>query len=77
MPLQFMLTAEAQGRMHSYADRADSGAKDLVGSPVGQIVGSMNRIRPAGEVVADLVQGFEETVERLSDILAQTEGTGQ
>lgn len=77
MPLQFMLTAEAQGRMHSYADREDSGAKELVGSPVGQIVGSMTRVRPAGEVVADLVQGFEETVERLSNILAQTDGPGQ
>jgi NAD(P)H-dependent flavin oxidoreductase YrpB (nitropropane dioxygenase family) len=73
MPLQFMLTAEAQGRMHMYADREGSGAKDLVGSPVGQIVGSMTRVRPAGEVVADLVQGFEETVERLSDILGQAE----
>jgi NAD(P)H-dependent flavin oxidoreductase YrpB (nitropropane dioxygenase family) len=72
MPLQFMLTAEAIGRMHTYADREDSGAKDLVGSPVGQIVGSMTHVRPAGEVVADLVSEFEQVAERVAQVAKAT-----
>jgi NAD(P)H-dependent flavin oxidoreductase YrpB (nitropropane dioxygenase family) len=74
MPLQFMLTAEAIGRMHTHADREDSGAKELVGSPVGQIVGSMTRVRPAGEVVADLVREFEEVAERVAGVAKATAG---
>lgn len=65
MPLQFMLTAEAVRRIHSYAQDPASGAHELAGSPVGQIVGSMNKIRPVREVIDDLVRGYEETVARL------------
>jgi NAD(P)H-dependent flavin oxidoreductase YrpB (nitropropane dioxygenase family) len=63
MPLQFMLTGNAQSRMHHYAERE---ARELVGTPVGQIVGTMNKVRPAREVMAELVRGCEETAERVS-----------
>ena len=43
MPLQFLLTAEAVGRIHRFA--RETGRDDLVTSPVGQIVGSMNELR--------------------------------
>ncbi len=66
MPLQFMLTAEAQHRMHRYAGLEHSGAGELLGSPVGQIVGSMDKIRPAAGVFADLVREYDETVERMA-----------
>jgi hypothetical protein len=36
--------------------------------PVGQIVGRMNEIRPAAEIVAELVSGFEAASRRLDDI---------
>ena len=34
-------------------------------SPVGQIVGSIDKVRPAREVVLDMVQGWIEATERL------------
>ena len=63
MPLQWMLTAEAQHRMFRYQPR------DLTGFPVGQIVGRMNEVRPAREVVYDLVNECAETLERLKGLL--------
>jgi NAD(P)H-dependent flavin oxidoreductase YrpB (nitropropane dioxygenase family) len=58
MPLHFLLIAEAQARVHRYA--RETGKDDLITSPVGQIVGTMNAVRPAAEVV-----------QQLSDELAQ------
>src|SRR5206468_12870606 len=54
MPLQFMLTAEATTRIHRYAHLETSGAKELVGTPVGQIVGRMHQVRPVCEVVREM-----------------------
>jgi len=66
MPLQFMLTAEAMSRMNRYADADTSGARDLVGMPVGQIVGSMNAVRSARDVIYDIVSEYVETVGELA-----------
>jgi NAD(P)H-dependent flavin oxidoreductase YrpB (nitropropane dioxygenase family) len=49
MPLQFLLTAEAVGRIHRFAK--ETGRDDLVTSPVGQIVGTMNELTPVAEVL--------------------------
>ncbi|MFE3178805.1 NAD(P)H-dependent flavin oxidoreductase [Amycolatopsis sp. NPDC059090] len=62
MPLQNLLVSHAHNRIHAAADPS------VVSMPVGQIVGRMNRVRPVAEVMADLVQGFEETVSRLDKI---------
>jgi hypothetical protein len=51
--------------MHHYADKQ---AHELVGTPVGQIVGTMNEVRPAREVVSELVRGFEEATEQLGKL---------
>jgi len=59
MPLQFLLTAEAVARIHRFA--RETGRDDLVTSPVGQIVGSMNALRPVGEVVAQIQRELDET----------------
>jgi NAD(P)H-dependent flavin oxidoreductase YrpB (nitropropane dioxygenase family) len=56
MPLQFLLTAEAVARIHHHA--RETGRDDLVTSPVGQIVGSMNALRPVADVLAELETGF-------------------
>ena len=61
MPLQFMLTAEAQTRI------GRSGNPALAGSPVGQIVGRMNRVRSTRDVIFDLVEGAVAAVERLNE----------
>jgi NAD(P)H-dependent flavin oxidoreductase YrpB (nitropropane dioxygenase family) len=61
MPLQFMLTAEAQTRI------GRSGNVALAGSPVGQIVGGMSSVRSTRDVVFDLVEGAIGTIERLNE----------
>ena len=59
MPMQFMLISDALHR----ANRA--GVPGLAPFPVGQIVGSMNRIRPAREVIFDMVAEYGETMDRV------------
>ncbi len=70
MPLQFMLTAEAQTRI------GRSGNEALAGSPVGQIVGRMNRVRSTRDVVFDLVEGAVRAIERLNEQTTATARTG-
>ncbi len=59
MPLQFMLTAEAVHRIY----RAEH--PDLMGMPVGQIVGQMNDIRPTKDVIDSMVAECREVIDRL------------
>ncbi|MCU0310886.1 MAG: nitronate monooxygenase family protein [Acidimicrobiales bacterium] len=59
MPLQNILTSEANARI------ARSGRADLQFAPVGQIVGSMNEVRPVRDVMFQLVEEYIEAVERL------------
>lgn len=59
IPLMWMVQAEAVERIYHHANR------DLAGSPVGQIVGRMNTVRPAAEVMASLVAECEATMARL------------
>jgi NAD(P)H-dependent flavin oxidoreductase YrpB (nitropropane dioxygenase family) len=73
MPLQFMLNAEAQARIGHYARTERSRARELVGIPVGQIVGRMNEVRPSREVIEEMVTEFVDTVERLEGLLAAAE----
>jgi len=67
MPLQFMVTSDAVARGHRYADKA----KDVLFNPVGQIVGQMNSVRPAREVIRTLVEEYLEASERLQSLLPQ------
>jgi NAD(P)H-dependent flavin oxidoreductase YrpB (nitropropane dioxygenase family) len=62
MPLQNVLVAEAHQRMSQSQDPT------AVAMPVGQIVGRMNEIRPAADIIAELVTGFEAASRRLDDI---------
>jgi len=62
MPLQNVLVAEAHQRMSLSHDPT------AVAMPVGQIVGRMNQIRPAAEIITELVTGFDTATRRLDDI---------
>ncbi|AGC46113.1 2-nitropropane dioxygenase [Myxococcus stipitatus DSM 14675] len=73
MPLQFMLTADAVTRMHHHAGTAGSRAHELLGSPVGQIVGSLREVRPVRAVLESLEAEFRESVLRV----LETGGTGE
>jgi NAD(P)H-dependent flavin oxidoreductase YrpB (nitropropane dioxygenase family) len=68
MPLQFMVTGEMVARHHQYADKAQA-----VGfNPVGQIVGSMSKVRKTRDVIYDLVEGCIEASERLGTLMGQS-----
>ena len=69
MPLQFMLTAEAIQRIHHHAHVESSGAKELIGSPVGQVVGRMKSVRPVREVVYDMMNEFVDAMTRVCKLL--------
>ena len=62
MPLQNLLVSDAHNRMNAHGD------PDVISMPVGQIVGTMNEVRPVADVMADLVSGFEDAVGRLDKI---------
>jgi NAD(P)H-dependent flavin oxidoreductase YrpB (nitropropane dioxygenase family) len=69
MPLQFMLTADATSRIHRYAGQPGTRAEELLTSPVGQIVGSMNRACSTQEMMDELVSGFREAARRIAGTL--------
>jgi NAD(P)H-dependent flavin oxidoreductase YrpB (nitropropane dioxygenase family) len=66
MPLQPILTNEAQARINRAAHTHGSGAEKLAGYFVGQIVGTMNQPKSAGQVVMDMVTEFIDAVESLA-----------
>jgi NAD(P)H-dependent flavin oxidoreductase YrpB (nitropropane dioxygenase family) len=68
MPLHGMLIAEAQLRM-SRSAASNDGAKKLVNYFVGQAVGQMNTVKPAAQVVLDMVEEFIEAAERISALV--------
>ena len=68
MPLHGMLIAEAQLRMSRSAAN-NEGAKKLVNYFVGQAVGQMNTVKPAAQVVLDMVEEFIDAAERISDLV--------
>ena len=61
MPLQNILVSEAHQRMSAADD------PEAVAMPVGQVVGRMNEIRPVAEIMAELVRGYDEAVDRLNE----------
>jgi hypothetical protein len=73
MPLQFMLTADAVSRIHHYAGNDKYGAKDLLGHPVGQIVGRMKTVRPTKEIIYEMVTEYVDTTSKMTEALAAAE----
>ncbi len=59
MPLQFMLCAEAQDRIRR------AGKEELMGTPIGQLVGSFGEVRTVAEVIASLKAEYERAVSSL------------
>jgi NAD(P)H-dependent flavin oxidoreductase YrpB (nitropropane dioxygenase family) len=62
MPLQGLLVAEAVSRIQKYE------VEPLLGTPVGQIVGSMTSERSVRAVFDDLTRGFERAIDRINRI---------
>lgn len=65
MPLQYLATAEAQRRIMR------SQSRELVGMPVGQIVGHMGQIRTTRAVILQMVDEYIDVVGRMRALLTQ------
>ncbi|MFI7124366.1 NAD(P)H-dependent flavin oxidoreductase [Nonomuraea sp. NPDC050153] len=65
MPLQLLVAEGAMARIGAAAEKGEPGAVELVNYFVGQVVGQLDQVRPAREVVYDMISEFGEAVERL------------
>ncbi|NUP80934.1 MAG: nitronate monooxygenase [Nonomuraea sp.] len=65
MPLQMLVAEGAMARIGVAAERGDPGAMELVNYYVGQVVGQLDQVRPAKDVVYAMVSEFADAVERL------------
>jgi NAD(P)H-dependent flavin oxidoreductase YrpB (nitropropane dioxygenase family) len=66
MPLQYMVSGDCVARGTRYADKATK----VMFNPVGQVVGQLNTVRKARDVVQELVEGYLEATERLDNLNA-------
>ncbi len=66
MPLQPLLVGAALNRINRSVTTPGSGAHELATYFVGQVVGSINTVRPADRVVLQIVEEFIDTVTALS-----------
>lgn len=71
MPLQTALISDPQLRINAAAGHPGSPAADLATYFVGQVVGSLNKVRPTRAVVLDMVSEFIDTIERLDALAAR------
>jgi NAD(P)H-dependent flavin oxidoreductase YrpB (nitropropane dioxygenase family) len=69
MPLQSALISEPLARINRAAVQHDSKAQDLATYFVGQVVGSMNKVRPSAAVILDMVAEFIDAVGRLNEVV--------
>ena len=66
MPLQSALVADAQLRIARAASKPGTGAHELANYFVGQVVGRMNTVKPARQVVLDMMTEYADVVERFA-----------
>ncbi|MEZ5244967.1 MAG: nitronate monooxygenase family protein [Acidimicrobiales bacterium] len=66
MPVQPLLVGAALNRINRSATTPGSGAHELATYFVGQVVGSINTVRPADRVVLQMVEEFIDTITALS-----------
>jgi NAD(P)H-dependent flavin oxidoreductase YrpB (nitropropane dioxygenase family) len=69
MPLQSILAENVLRRVDTLAENGNEGAQKLATYWVGQGVGLMNKVKPAGEVVREMMEDYLEAVDRLSTSL--------
>ncbi len=68
MPLQMIVAEGAMAPIAKAAEAGNEGARQLANYFVGQVVGQMNTIKPARQVVYDMIEEFAEALERLNEI---------
>jgi NAD(P)H-dependent flavin oxidoreductase YrpB (nitropropane dioxygenase family) len=70
MPLQSMLSDRPRRRVEAVAERPGSPAVDLLSPFIGQVVGQMNAVRPARQVVLDMAEGLVDAWMTVDKFLA-------
>src|SRR4051812_35776296 len=73
MPLQTALVAEAQFRIQRSAHTSGSGAEQLANYFVGQVVGALDRVKPARQVVLEMVDEYIDATKALEQTMEDTE----
>jgi NAD(P)H-dependent flavin oxidoreductase YrpB (nitropropane dioxygenase family) len=68
MPLQLIVAEDAMRQVDKLADSGHQGARELANYFVGQCVGMMNTVKPARQVVYDMVGEFADALDRLNKI---------
>lgn len=68
-PLQQLLVSEALDRI-GRAAYSNEGARNLIGYAVGQIVGSLKEVKPARQVVFEIVDEYLNVAQSFADALA-------
>lgn len=68
MPLQMILAEGAMRRIHHATEAGVPGARDLANYFVGQCVGQMNAVKPARQVVYDMMEQFGDALDRLGEM---------
>jgi NAD(P)H-dependent flavin oxidoreductase YrpB (nitropropane dioxygenase family) len=69
MPLQYMACSEAQTRIGLAARKEGAKARELIGMPVGQVVGRMTQEMGSADVIYQFIDEFVEVVDRLQRTL--------
>src|ERR1700761_2540480 len=69
MPLQTTLVTEPQVRINQAAAHPGAKARELATYFVGQVVGSLDRVRPTRAVMLDMVSEFIDAVGRLDELV--------
>ncbi len=69
MPLQTALITEPQVRINQAAAHPGTKARELATYFVGQVVGSLDRVRPTRAVVLDMVEEFIDAIGRLESLV--------
>ena len=75
MPLQYMACSEAQTRIGMAARKQGAKARELVGMPVGQVVGRMTQEMSSADVIYQFIDEFVETTDRLQRSLDAADAT--
>jgi hypothetical protein len=68
MPLQTLLTADAQSRIAQDAAHGGAGGKQLINYFIGQSVGMLNEIRPAAEVLLRMNAEGDAVLKQMSHL---------
>jgi NAD(P)H-dependent flavin oxidoreductase YrpB (nitropropane dioxygenase family) len=66
LPLQSIVTENVLRRVDVLAENGNKGAQELATYWVGQGVGLMNKVKPAREVVREMIEDYLDAVERVA-----------